>query len=167
LASLGHEVILHNNIVVVALMHGIDPAWLLGTEIEFFRKQGVPMLGTSSHGDALCRQLEFRNYEIFRDRVWESRGGPRVVTQGQNSVELGSLVMEDFGLKYEAYDLPRDVYASESGGNWRTRLDTRGQAGLSRAELPGVRPGKIVGVLTHPIWWDFDDAQHVSMRRAG
>jgi hypothetical protein len=147
---------LHNNLVVAALQDGIDPVAFLHEELEFFKSIGVAIHGSSSHGDRLCRELEFRNYEFFSETVWESRGGVRTIKHNGRELKLGQVSMQDFGLEYEAYDFPRDTYISESGGNFRTREETKGRGGMRRSELTGVRPGRIVGVLTHPLWWNFD-----------
>ncbi|MEX0703164.1 MAG: sulfotransferase [Planctomycetales bacterium] len=155
--ELGHEVCLHNNVVATALERRLDPAVLLEQELIFLRRQGLRIVGTSSHGDKLCRELDFRNFEIFAGRAWDSRGGVRSVVHKGHRVDLGTLPLERFGLAYEAYDLPRDRYLTEAGGRLRLKQDTRGQAGRCRAEMNVPPPYEhIVGVLTHPIWWDFD-----------
>jgi hypothetical protein len=65
--------------------------------------------------------------------------------------------MKTLQLDYEAYDLPRDHYITDSGGNLRVRKNTRGRAGLRRKELPNPpKYNKVVGILTHPVWWNFD-----------
>jgi len=156
LVELGHEVNFHNNLAVLALREGIDPAAMLRQELEFFRSHGVPIHGTSTHGDALCRELEFRNWEIFRECCDERFGGPRTVTyedgRAPRSYRVGELSMADFGLQYEAYDVARDVYHTDSGGNLRTRLKTKGRRPFGRHD---AERGQVVGVLTHPIWWNF------------
>lgn len=157
LQRLGHEINLHNNFVVVGLQTGIDPRILLRDELAFLRSHGIVIRGTSTHGDRLCRELDFRNYELFRETVYASRGGPRTVHHDGNSVELGAVSMEDFGLEYEGYDLPRDYYISDSGSRLRVRHNTRGRAGLRRGDLGDfVAYPRIVGVLTHPIWWNMN-----------
>lgn len=156
LQDLGHEINVHNNFPVVALKTGLDAIRLLEQELAFYRLHGVKISGTSTHGDALCRELNFRNYELFRESVYELRGGPRVVEHDGNRVALGHVSMHDFGLAYEAYDLPRDLYFTDSGGTLRRRTNTRGRAGLRRREMdPGPAYPDITGILTHPIWWDF------------
>ncbi|MDA0802454.1 MAG: hypothetical protein O2819_01665 [Planctomycetota bacterium] len=161
IVELGHEVNFHNNLVVLALTEGIDPRAMLREELDFFRSYGVPIVGTSTHGDALCRELNFRNWELFKECCDDRFGGPRTVafkkpTGGQSSIELGKLSMFDFGLEYEAYDIARDLYHTDSGGNLRLRENTRGRKDFGRTDKES---GQVVGVLTHPIWWDFNDAR--------
>lgn len=68
---------------------------------------------------------------------------------------LGERSMMDFGLLYEAYDFPRDLYITESGGRLRVRRSTRGRGGLYRNALH-VHYKKILGLTTHPIWWGWE-----------
>ncbi len=155
--DLGHEINLHNNLVAVGLRDGHDPATLLRSELDFMRGAGIQIDGTSGHGDALCRELDFTNLEIFAGRAWDSSGGDRAVTHNGQTVHMGSLDMADFGLSYEAYDLPRDVYVTDSGGRPRLILSTRGMNGYRRKQREELVPyAHIKGVLTHPIWWGFD-----------
>jgi hypothetical protein len=59
--------------------------------------------------------------------------------------------MFDFGLEYEAYDMSKDIYHTDSGGVLRTRQNTKGRKNFGRVG----NSGHVVGVLTHPIWWKF------------
>jgi hypothetical protein len=152
---LGHEINLHNNFAVVGLKEGLDPIALLEREVMALRSYGIDIRGTSTHGDQLCRELGFRNYELFAESVYEERGGPRTVEYEEHRIRLGDISMEALDLEYEAYDLPRDEYVTDSGGRLRYKRNTRGRGGLRRTEL-AVEPtyGTIIGALTHPVWWD-------------
>ncbi|MCA9295277.1 MAG: sulfotransferase [Phycisphaerales bacterium] len=155
--SLGHEINLHNNYIVQGLETGVEPRALMEAELYFLRSHGLQVPGSSTHGDGLCRKLDFRNYELFRESVYEERGGARTIRQRGHEVRLGDLPMAQLGLAYEAYDLPRDLYVTDSGGQLRCRKNTRGRAGQRRSQMD--RPpayANITGILTHPIWWDFE-----------
>jgi len=157
LHELGHEINFHNNLVVTALNEDIDPAELLKSELAFFReKLGIPITGTSTHGDMLCREYNFRNWELFKECCDDRFGGPREIRHrnkyGETVIELGKYSMFDFGLDYEGYDVMRDIYHTDSGGNQRTREKARGRRLFGRKDFS---KGEIVGVLTHPIWWNF------------
>jgi len=158
LHELGHEINFHNNLVVTFLKEGVDPVELLESELEFFRdKLGIPVTGTSTHGDKLCREYNFRNWELFKECCDERFGGPREIKHriknGERVVGLGKYSMFDFGLEYEGYDVMRDIYHTDSGGNQRTRQNARGRRPFGRKD---ITKSEIVGVLTHPIWWDFN-----------
>lgn len=156
LSSLGHEINFHNNLVATALKHAADPVVLLKQELAYFRENGVEIKGTSTHGDGLCRTLNFRNWELFAECCDERFGGPRTLAydSGDRVLEmsLGKHSMRDFGLEYEAYDAMRNIYHTDSGGNLRVRKNARGRRAIKRVEGTECQ---VVGVLTHPIWWGF------------
>lgn len=153
LTELGHEINLHNNLVTLALQKGVDPVLLLKSELEFYDSIGVPITGTSTHGDALCRELNFRNWELFKECCDDRFGGPRIIESGGKSCRVGEISMFDMGLEYEAYDMGKDIYHTESGGNMRIRENTKARRKFGRAN---PEKGSTCGILTHPIWWDFD-----------
>ena len=152
--SLGHEINLHNNAVVVGLKTGADPYEVLAEELDFLRSRGLEVTGTSTHGDPLCSRLGFGNLELFSETVYPSRGGARTLEHDGHAVTIGTRSMAEFGLTYEGYDLPRDTYITDSGGRLKVVHDTAGRAGLSRAELEPLPYKRIVGMLTHPVWWN-------------
>lgn len=152
LQSLGHEVNLHNNAVVMGLKFGADPVKLLRTELAFLRGLGIDVVGSSTHGDALCRQMDFRNFEIFSEAVSAERGGPRTISWQGNTVSLGEVEMGALGLTYEAYDISSDTYITDSGGSLRSMLDIPGRRRIGPQDTGS---GSIVTILTHPVWWDF------------
>ena len=152
--ALGHEINLHNNAVVVALRTGADPYDVIAEELGFLRSHGLDVTGTSTHGDPLCHELGFGNFELFSETVYSSRGGPRTLEHDGHAVTIGTRSMAEFGLTYEGYDLPRDTYITDSGGRLKVVHDTAGRAGLPRAELEPLPYKRIVGMLTHPVWWN-------------
>jgi len=155
LQALGHEINLHNNMVTEGLLADVDPDALLHGELDYLRSRGLLIRGTSGHGHALCRALGYFNLEQFRETPWHSNGGPRTISHDGRSVQLGRTPMAAFGLEYESYDLPRDLYITDSGGRPRIVRNTRGRNGLRRLENPDWVPhAHIVGILTHPEYWD-------------
>jgi hypothetical protein len=166
--DLGHEISLHNAVPVVALREGLNAYDLLAEELGFLRLQGLDITGSASHGDALNRELAFTNHELFSETVHEpgrgrsSRmyggGGRRTVSHNGNSIELGAISMTEFGLDYEGYDIPRDLYITDSGGRLRSRLNTFGRGRRRRHEMETPPPyPHITAILAHPIWWNLDD----------
>lgn len=154
--ELGHEINLHNNAVVVGVRSGRDPFDILAEELDYLRSRGVHITGTSTHGDPLCSQLGFYNMEVFSETVYASMGGRRTIEHQGNRVEIGARSMGELGLAYEGYDLPRDVYISDSGGKLKLVTGAAGRAGLTREELGDAVPYRqIVGILTHPVWWNY------------
>lgn len=156
LVGMGHEINFHNNLVTVALTNGVDPIRILENELAFYDSLGVSVTGTSTHGDALCHELGYRNWELFRECCDERFGGPRRIAHTVNGARVecgvGERSMFEFGLEYEAYDMGKDRYHTESGGNMRTRENTKARRNFGRNEQGR---GSVCGVLTHPIWWRF------------
>jgi len=156
LREFGHEINFHNNLVALALQTEVNPIDLLKSELDFFDSLGVSVTGTAMHGDGLCRQLGFRNKELFSESCEEAFGGPRIVSYQSKGVvrscTLGAISMREFGLEYEAYDYGKDVYHTESGGRMRTRYNTKGRPDPRRANRQN---STLHGILTHPIWWNF------------
>ena len=150
--ELGHEINLHNNLAVLALRTGCDPSVVLDAELEFMRGVGWPVTGTATHGDALCRSLEFRNFELFSHAVKPEFGGPRVVVGPEGAVRLGGLELAEFGLEYEAYDLHRDLMVTDSGGRLLGQRHVAGRRWFGRSD---PSRGTLASLLTHPLWWDF------------
>jgi hypothetical protein len=162
--AMGHEINLHNNLIVTALRTGADPYDLLAEELDFLRSRGLDVRGTSTHGDSLCGELGVQNMELFSETVYPSRGGARTIRHEGHEISIGTRSMAEFGLAYEGYDLPRDVYVTDSGGRLRVEADTPGRAGLRRHEMdPPPAYRKVVGILTHPVWWDL--SQEAPTRR--
>jgi hypothetical protein len=160
IAEMGHEISLHNNYVTFGLTAGVDVRAVLARELEALRGWGLTITGTSGHGDPLCKTLNYANVELFEGHTWDQSGGPRTIDGPNGSVALGSIPLAALGLSYDAYDLPRDIYIVDSGGRPRVHRATRGLRGLFKAELAEVGIevpfASNCGVLTHPIWWDFE-----------
>ena len=157
LHNLGHEINFHNNLVVTGLLNGVDPVKLLKQELDFFSSIGIPVKGSTTHGDKICREYHFRNYELFIE--WCGRyGGPRTILyndeDGQRTFTLCEVSMFDFGLEYESEEFYWDIYHTDSGGKIQRREHSKGRRWFGRRQKR--KRGKLVGILAHPIWWDFD-----------
>jgi hypothetical protein len=138
LQALGHEVGLHNDLVTLARVHGVDAGAYLGEQLERLRSGGIDVVGAAAHGSPWCHRLGFHNNYVFAG--WDEP------VPGFPATEVPQkLVPADFGLEYEAYHVPCDVYFSDS-----TFLDGR------RAHPSSLRldPGKRTIVLVHPCHWD-------------
>lgn len=154
LLELGHEINFHNNLATLALRTGCEPGRVLEAELKFMRSLGWPVCGTATHGDRLCHQLNYGNFELFEHAVKSDRGGPRRLFTDEGAVALGQLRQEEFGLEYEAYDIHRDLYISDSGGRMRGQRDAPGRRAFGRDDRSR---GSVAGILTHPIWWRFPE----------
>ena len=138
LQDLGHEVGFHNDLVTLERVHGRDPRAALADALARLRRAGVDVVGAAAHGSPWCHRLGFHNNYVFAGWDETVPGFPsREVAEKLDPVE--------FGLEYEAYHVPRDVYFSDSAF-----VDGR------RAH-PGdldLDAGRRTIVLTHPDHWD-------------
>jgi hypothetical protein len=152
IASLGHEVALHNNVLTVGLLTGRDPVEVLAGELEQLRRHGFECRGTVAHGDPLCHVGRYVNYEIFSETPRPNLGRPdRVIvyddpkTGHHHELRLQPVSMREFGLRYEANFIRHDLYLSESGGAWVKPVE--------EVKTPFVAKGGLLQILTHPVWW--------------
>ena len=155
IATLGHEIGVHNNAVAAALGTGAPPASILADVLDGLRAHGFAITGTAAHGDPLARRLGFVNYEMFRgcpspdgkspDRVLEALDP---ASHRRRRLRLEPVDMAAFGLEYEAYFLGHTQYLSEAEGRWNHQPD----------ELAAAfgRDGGFLQVLTHPVHWALD-----------
>jgi len=149
--SLGHEINFHNNLVTLGLQKKVNVREVLLNELDWLRSIGIHVQGTSTHGDKLCRELGYRNFELFEEAIGTRFGGPRTVShvESGNDVALGQLSFRDFDLTYEAYDIHRERYITDSGGKLREHANAMGRRSFGLEE----GGGNVTAILTHPIWW--------------
>jgi len=158
LQDMGHEVGLHNNIITATL--GEPPATtgeILARELAFLRGGGIDVRGTASHGDYLCHELNFINYQIFKG--CEKKDRPDNVS----GIKFYTIDMADHDLDYEAIYLKRNSYLSDSGGRWwwnypktagRFKGHEESQDVMAYIDNLGTVEGEVIlQMLVHPIWW--------------
>ena len=137
LELLGHEVGWHNDLVTLALVHGVDPGPYLRGELERLRGGEIDVVGVAAHGSPWCHRLGFHNDYAFADLPQPIPGFPT------RFEPIGTLA--DFGFAYDAYSLGEDAYFSDS------RFERGRRAHPADFKL---EPGKRTIVLTHPCHWD-------------
>ena len=137
LELLGHEVGWHNDLVTLALVHGVDPGPYLREELERLRGGEIDVVGVAAHGSPWCHRLGFHNDYAFADLPQPRPGFPT------RFEPIGTLA--DFGFAYDAYSLGEDAYFSDS------RFERGRRAHPADFQL---EPGKRTIVLTHPCHWD-------------
>jgi hypothetical protein len=152
IASLGHEIGLHNNAITLALLTGQDPHAILERDLASLRRAGFAMDGSVAHGDRLCHTLGYVNSELFSECPRPALGAPdRTIvyddpsSRTRRTVRLQPRPMADFGLTHEANLIGHTLYLSDTGGRWNR----------SFAQLDDLyaREGGFLQVLVHPVWW--------------
>ncbi|MEO8463514.1 MAG: hypothetical protein ABI555_09885 [Chloroflexota bacterium] len=163
IASLGHEIALHNNTIVAGLVQDRDPFEILEEELTHLRRDGFTIVGTVAHGDPLCRELGFNNSELFLECP-DPAGRPpdreivRIdpVTGRRTSVRLAPVPMARFGLTHEAMVFGNVDYLSDTGGRWHRPFDAVASA--------YARDGGFLQVLAHPVWWALEGEPYTPRR---
>ena len=119
IATLGHEIGLHNNALTVMMQTGRKPHEVLAEAVAELRLWGFDISGTVAHGDSCCYgpdwTVRFVNDELFVGCDRETRAHERF---GFRRVRLSYL-----DLAYDANWLPRAEYLSDSGGRWSRPFD--------------------------------------------
>jgi hypothetical protein len=146
IASLGHEIGLHNDGIAEAVATGQDPVFTLRTAKNILEAiVGHQVVGTVAHGNPLCYgpdgQLRFVNDEIFEECARGTLGEAGREVAG---VHLRPVPLATLGFTYDANWLSRGDYISDSGGRWSQPFD----------EVAGMWPGPgQLHMLVHPDWW--------------
>lgn len=113
--DMGHEIGLHNDLISLWVGTGISPKDQLEDILDNLRQNGIHVSGTASHGSSLCYKYHYVNNQIFEEaRRAESVHDSQLDVNGK-MLDLYSLRMNDFDLKYEAYFCKHDVCTSDSG----------------------------------------------------
>ncbi|MFI5262078.1 MAG: hypothetical protein ACHQZR_05955 [Candidatus Limnocylindrales bacterium] len=152
IASLGHEIGVHNNAVAAGLRTGREAPAILDDVLTALRRAGFTIMGTAAHGDPLARNLRFVNYEMFRECPNpDGLAADRTITYGDgkagtaHAMQLRQIAMSDIGLEYEAYFIGQTMYLSDSEGHWNQNPDDLHER--------FVREGGYLQLLTHPVHW--------------
>lgn len=148
IASLGHEVGIHNNAIATAIRTGREPFWILEEAVvDLEETLGTNVVGTVAHGDELCQDrwgLRFVNDEIFTECARPNVGKGNRVIRGTN-LRLDPQPLVTFGLLYDSNYLPRKWYVSDSGGSWS-------QPWQRTVEQFASQEGQL-HLNIHPDWW--------------
>lgn len=178
LVDLGHEVGLHNDLITLALATRRQPGEFLEQIVEAFARRGMLLAGSVAHGSPECRKLGYMNYQIFADLehapvAVDYRDTPELFDSfAQNQARLDGhavdkfrLRMADYGLRYEANFVAREIYLADSSARWTlwdgmehpTRFEKHApreqvQAALA-VLLRGKQPRSGVQCLVHACHW--------------
>jgi hypothetical protein len=153
--EMGHEIGLHYDFLGDFFSLGKHPHSNLKEILNTLREAGLLIQGCASHGSGVMRELlkhpkkyplNFVNYKIWE----ELRDDKETLTLNFKNLEVPCVSLKEFSLVYEAYSLKKDYYFSDSGATfWRNLAATK----TLPSHLKDMDNGKIIQLLTHPIWW--------------
>lgn len=141
--NLGHEIGIHNDLLVVYITYKMDPFIFNQLELMHYADLGIPIYGTVAHGSELASQT-VKNFTIFSDYCKDSV----LIYKGQRYI-LGQHSMKEYGFQYEANFVNHTQYYSDSGGKW----NLPGGFNELLEKLKASKPGDRIQILAHPVWW--------------
>lgn len=140
--KMGHEIGIHNDLLTIMIEYKINPFLFNKEELDFYRKIGIKITGTSAHGSTIA-QKTVPSYQIFSDFAKN-----KFIEFEDEKYPIGEKTLSEFGYQYEAYHLSENKYFSECGGTWNV-----GSFNQLLNELERALPGEKIIILTHPVWW--------------
>jgi len=141
--NLGHEIGIHNDLIVVYLTYKMDPFIFNQLELMHYADLGIPIYGSVAHGSDLAAQT-VKNFYMFSDYCKDTV----LIYQGQRYI-IGQHSMKEFGFEYEANFVNHTQYYSDSGGKW----NLPGGFNELLEKLKASKPGDRIQILAHPVWW--------------
>jgi len=152
IVGLGHEIGLHNDFLQLSVVLGRPLRELIAEQIAEFRSAGIEIKGSASHGSRFARACGYVNYEIFAECFRPKSVRRAIELPGGKSFDLYSVSMAELGLEYEAYDLKRDCYISDTGSRILVR-DAQFETVQPTMFADLVGSSERVVALFHPEWW--------------
>jgi len=173
--NLGHEIGMHNDLLTVMILWGLDPKQFNADELTYFDLLGIKMNGTTSHGSKIAKETKTGNYEIFK----EFKRKDSVEYEGRK-YSLGIDSLKKFGFSYEGNFTEHNKFIYDVGGKWtyikylsenqENRIfpetdiisDKKNASYERENDIPFERvkeiienavPGDRIIILTHPVWW--------------
>lgn len=158
LIDLGHEVGVHNDIVTLSHTLDLRPANVLDDLLSSFARANIDIKGTAAHGSKVAHGLGLNNNMIFkgiykknaeqliRDKV-DSMLTPTVES------DLFNIDMGNYGLTYEAYSIPRDLYITDSSAKWHVVLNkvNKGTGKIKRHFGFAARKAGVLSIISESV----------------
>lgn len=142
IASLGHEIGVHNDLLTLMLEYDIDPASFQTQELRYYKEIGITVRGVCSHGS------RFNALGLNNTWMYSEFGRKGNFVYGGKTYGYGELTLTQFGFLYEPYLFARDMRKEH-------RLSDIGPDRGSKLPscLKAFEPGIKIMLLTHPIHW--------------
>lgn len=141
--DLGHEIGIHNDLLAVLILHGIEPFSFNEFELKHYKEIGIDIHGTVAHGSQIASST-VPNFQIFSDFAKS-----KSILYNNVKYPIGLKSMAEYGFEYEAYFINHNKYYSDSGGTW----NLKGGFEELLQKIEKSKPGDRIQILIHPVWW--------------
>lgn len=160
----GHDIGLHNNVLTICFKRKVSRKIreinkIIRPPLNFLRKNGIEVIGTSAHGVKRCYIQKYFNYEL-----WKEFDPQR--NEGLLERKIRKMSLKTYGLLYEAYFIDYDFYLSDSGNTWSGLIVDEfpivyeknlkygpKNVGLEALEKYRESSSGVIQILIHPIYW--------------
>jgi hypothetical protein len=155
LVRLEHSIGIHNNALAEWVRNPGDPkpiTIIRNAKMRLEDISGMPVRTTSSHGDRLCHEKGFVNYDMWEEAPY------RDALNKDLDFPIASL-----GGLMEAYFVRRDAYLTDTGHKWRGAIkkdipthehfDKVAGAADTVGRFNAMKEG-VMQLLVHPCWWE-------------
>lgn len=147
--SYGHEIGFHNDLVTLQIVFNVNSKEFLKNELEWLRKNNIPIWGTTYHGSEYCYIYHYLNAYFWKE-YW---AGDNTFYNFENVLKDGKLLyfekdyLANYKLIYEGGLLNEDYFFADcnfvNGKRWN----------LGMVNLDTIKHGKKVIILLHPTHW--------------
>ena len=144
LYNMGHEIGVHNDLLVIMIDKGLDPYKFNKEELLHYKELGITVTGTAAHGSGLA-SATVPNYYMFSDFAEET-----FIDYDGERYEVGEFSLNECGYSYESNFTNFTGYFSESGGEWHKSTDFLQILEMLKNSKTGAR----IQILTHPVYWE-------------
>jgi hypothetical protein len=137
------EIGIHNDLVTLQLIFGIDSKAYLNQEISWLRRNGINIYGTCAHGSSYQYKYNYLNIYFFEERsdIQKPFVNNVVIPYNGKNVKIIKGSFKEFNLQYEAYDM---------GVNYSDRPDTEKWDPNIKIHKESWNRGMKKVILVHP-----------------
>jgi hypothetical protein len=107
ISDLGHEIGWHNNAITEHIQTGKSIEACVKEPLSRLRSEGLLVTGSAAHGDRMCKELRYHNFNIFGFK-----------SKGWDFWDMPPLNMAKFGLFFEAYHVPFECWLADCHSGW-------------------------------------------------
>lgn len=162
----GHDIGFHNNAITRWFPKKQSFDKIIKKPLNFLRKNGIKVSGTSAHGVPACYKKGYYNYEIWKEFDPKKNEG-RIKPKSQFRSLYRSRSLMDFGFVYDANFVSYQFYLDDAGGTWNgvvvKKIKTFGKSlkfgkdniGLKVLDNWNKAKKGTFHFLVHPCWWNF------------